>query len=92
MNEAWIIAFVEEHTSLLLIASRARHTLLVYIVSKAKACHSTKQNQCKAEAVSSLTQSMYGHQPVDGGATQSNGDVTPCLPLQPLGSCLLLHS
>ena len=46
MNEAWIIAFVEEHSSLLLIASRARYTLLVYIVSKAK--HAIQQNKTSA--------------------------------------------
>ena len=61
--------------------SRTTHFVGIHR-EQSKACHSTKQNQCKAEAVSSLTQSMYGHQPVDGGATQSIGDVTPCLPLQ----------
>ena len=71
--------------------SRTRNLVGIHR-EQSKACHSTKQNQYKAEAVSSLTRSMYGHQPVDGGATQSIGDVTPCLPLQPLDCCLLLHS
>ena len=90
-DEAWISAFVEEVPVSAVGRSRARETLLVYIVSKAK--HAIQQtNQYKAEAVSSLTRSMYGHQPVDGGQHKAFGDVTPCLPLQPLGCCLLLHS
>ena len=50
--------------------SRTTHFVGIHR-EQSKACHSTKQNQCKAAAVSSLTRSMYGHQPVDGGATQS---------------------
>ena len=60
---------MEEHSSLLLIASRARHTLLVYIVSKAPPFNKTKPVQGGGGFF--LTQSMHGHQPQDGGATQS---------------------
>ena len=91
-DEAWISAFVEDSTCICFGRESRTRNLVGIHREQSKACHSTKQNQCKAEAVSSLTQSMYGHQPVDGGATQSIGDVTPCLPLQPLDCCLLLHS
>ena len=71
--------------------SRTRHLVGIHCEQN-QACHSTKQNRCKGEAVSSLTRNTYGHLPVDGGATQSTGDVILCLPLQLLGFCLLLHS
>lgn len=71
--------------------SRTRHLVGIHREQN-QACHSTKQNRCKGEAVSSLTRNTYGHLPVDGGATQSTGDVIPSLPLQLLGFCLLLHS